>query len=234
MKKVLLFILLIPLFVVLSYLIFQTVLKYNSSSINSYVSKNVLKNSNFKEGFKNWKHDEGIIITNINNVTSVLEVGSGKNLKRFYQDINVVSGKVYRLRFNLTAKKSGALVICRDNFTSKEEYLVCEGKNDNKTYVWNIKPKRTGKNSIYFACNKEGQYYFSKIQLLDNEVVDKFKAYKLIFFIIVLALILQTIVFLLKFNITFAIFLPKNLSLKKSLSSFPKSVFILPSNKRGL
>lgn len=157
---------LFPVCVLISTLICHTILKFNATNFSNFISGNFLLNSNFEEGFKNWSCDNGISLTNINGRAYVHTAASDGIKTRFYQQINVISGNVYRLKFDVKGKQNGAYCIYRDLKTNKEEYTWCKGENgEEKSYIWDIKPLRTGKNCIYFSANKQGDYYFTKISL---------------------------------------------------------------------
>ena len=177
MRRIIIASIYLPVYIILGSIVFNTILKYNSSDLLYFVSGNVLLDSNFNEGFKYWGHDNGITITNINSkryVSSKID----KSRKQFYQDISVVSGKVYRLKFTLKGNQSGAFAIYRDSLTGDEEYLFCNGNKKSQKYLWDIKSIRTGKNTIYFTMNQIGDYLFSDIQLLDSDIIDREKVIK--------------------------------------------------------
>lgn len=168
-NKLLTALVLFPIILALNYWILNIILQSKSTSIKNIISGNILTNSDFKEGLKYWVCDKGVSLTNIGNQVYVHVVGRDKLQTRFMQNIDVVSGIVYQLKFDLTGKQNGAFPIYRDTKTGKEEYIFCGG-NDNakKRYTWKIKPKRTGRNFLFFSTCQDGDYFYSNITLSDS------------------------------------------------------------------
>ena len=162
------FIILFSVSLVLSIFFVNMFLKLNSTNFRDFSSGNILLNSDFKDGFKHWKCDNRVSLTNMNNKVFVHTEGVDKRQTRFWQDIEVVSGKVYRLKFDLKGKQDGAFAIYRNVKTGKEEYLFCKGDESLKHYLWEFEPIRTGRDTIYLSTNQKGDYYFSDALLYDK------------------------------------------------------------------
>lgn len=203
MKRIAIFLLIYGISLFLSISVISLTLKYNSTSFKDFTAGNVLKNSDFKNGFKEWKYQDNISITNIDRKASVHIKGSNNKQTRFQQDIEVVSGQVYCVQFRLKGLQTGAFAIRRDLKTTKEEYLYCTGKANEKTYTWEINPIRTGKNTIYFSAYKEGDYYFSDIKVVNKSIKDPFKVLLLVSITILSSIILSVILFFINKRIVF-------------------------------
>ena len=200
---------------ILSTFVVNIVLKLRSTNFTDFISGNMFLNSDFKNGFKYWNIDNGISLTNVKNKIFVHTEGIEKKQTRFWQDINVESGKVYSLKFELKGKQTGAFGIYRDIKTGKEEYIWCN-ENDmdglSKSYTWNIKPIRSGKNTIYLSTNKEGNYFFSNISICNIDTKCHKTVLILVFGVILFSFPLLLFFYLIFFkpnlyNIAFATFI---------------------------
>lgn len=181
----------------LSIAIVQIGINHDLFGLKRYISKNIIENSNFKKGLKDWNYKEGVDITNLFNDVYVHIKGKDKVQTRFWQDIDVVSGKTYRLQFNLNGNNQGAFVIYRDIIKETEDYFVCDTKvNHENPYFWDIKPNRTGKNRIYFSTIQTGDFFFSNIKLFSDEIIYPR-------FIIIITLIVIVIMIFLSFSLRF-------------------------------
>ena len=203
-NKVITFLILLPISLVLSVLFISSFLKLNSTNLKDFISGNILINSNFKEGLKYWRFDNRVSLTNIENKIYAHVKGINQKQTRFWQDIEVVSGRVYRLKFDLKGKQTGAFAIYRDNKTGKESYIWC--KDDSKTkksYSWEIIPDRTGKNTVYLSTNLEGDYYYSNIRLLTYLKKDFHKSTILVVSIFLITVFLCLMLSLVRYNIIF-------------------------------
>lgn len=162
--------------------------------------KNLMVNADFKEGLKGWEHHEGISVITSNSFNYVCIENNSKQQVRIWQSINVISGKTYRLTFNLTGPDKGAFAIYRNAKSGKEQYVWCNGKNNHKYYSLNVKPTRSGKDLFYLSTNGTGKYFFSNVKLKQNKSYVK----NVCLFIAVLGIILSSIL-LLRFNTYFFI-----------------------------
>ena len=134
-------------------------------NIYKIFSEDLIKNGNFRKKIKYWHFDKNSITTNIGNQIYACISNKSTTQNRIWQDINVISGQIYHLTFEVYGQQEGAFAIYRDIKTGKEKYLLCSGKSGEKTYVWDIKPNNTGKSSIFLSTNKPGKYYFTNINL---------------------------------------------------------------------
>lgn len=157
-------------------------------------------NADFKDGLKGWEYHEGISVITSNPFNYVCIENDSKKQVRIWQSINVISGKTYRLTFNLTGPDKGAFAIYRNAKSGKEQYVWCSGKNNQKYYSLDVKPIRSGKDIYYLSTNVRGKYFYSNIKLKE----DKSNVKNIYLFIAVLGLIL-TLTLLLRFNTFFFI-----------------------------
>ena len=205
-NKIINILIVIPISLLICFVILKAILKYNNTNIRDFTSGDILLNSDFKNEFENWRYGDGIFLTNINNKIYVHTIGINEKQTRFWQGIEVVSGMVYCLKFNLKGKQNGAFAICRDIQSGNEKYLWCNGDNGiEKSYSWDIVPSFTGKQSIYLSTNKEGDYYFSDIKLYSNLKRDFYKTTILILILLISSIILAFIVYNLNSNFVFAL-----------------------------
>ncbi len=170
MKKVVLIIVSFLAFVVAVLLLAAT-----SKSNNQFIEKlavatgvrteNLITNPNFDENFKAWKHDRNVSLINTNGVKYIRIEGNDKNQTRLWQDLNLTTGKYYKLKFNVISKGIGAFIIYYDPNIKKEKYLWINRGKDIQTYYWDIQPKSTGIKSLYFSTNKEGVFYYFNISM---------------------------------------------------------------------
>lgn len=188
-RKIIITIIYLPCCLLLSTLIICTYFKLNSHNIKDYLNGNILLNSNFHEGFKYWHCDNGVSLTSISDKLYVHLVLESQKQVRFYQEISVISGKVYRLKFNVYGKQDGAFAIYRDQRSGKEIYKWCKGETETeKQYNWDFKPEKTGKNTIYLSTNKKGDYYFSDISLIDCTINSNIQSLFLLFVLLAFSL----------------------------------------------
>ena len=113
------------------------------SEIVGLKSNNLLTNADFKEGLKGWRRDENVTLQETNGTKYVCINNVGKGQARFWQNINVISGKTYRLSFKVTSPHDGAFTILRNVKTGQETYNWCNGINNNQKFVWTIKSNST-------------------------------------------------------------------------------------------
>lgn len=185
----------ISVLVFISGIVTYTLLYIKSNSLSDFVSGNILLNSDFRNNFNSWNFDGNCTLTNINKINT-LSVICDKNKKiRLWQDFNVISGQIYNLKFDLLGKQSGVFVIFRDNTTGNEEYLWCKGTENQKSYNWNIKTKKSGRRSIYFIIYQVGNYYFTNISLCNKQI-----KLKNIISVIILNLLIILIILLVVFK----------------------------------
>ena len=156
------------------------------------LSKNLLPNGDFGEWEKGWTYDKGVTITRTN---ACIQANPQKQV-RLWQTVNVVSGKTYRLTFNLNGPTSGAFAIFRDDKTEKETYIYCTGKNENKQYSFEFVPKNTGESRVFLSTQGEGTFYYSNVELRKNN-----KTLRIVYIIIPVLILL----FLVRSDLSFFI-----------------------------
>ena len=200
LRKIFILITCVAISAILHVIVVYELFELNSTSFEDYFSKNILINSNFKNGFDNWKHDSGVCVTNIRFKSCVFTKNSNNKQTRFWQDVNVVSGKTYRLKFDLKANQNGAFAIFRDDVINSERYKFCDKTNSMySTYILDVEIKRTGVNTIYLSTKNKGDFFFKNILFLDHEIVDHEKL--LIFLTItILSIVLFSLLLLLLFS----------------------------------
>lgn len=163
-------------------------------------SKNLFTNSDFQNKFKGWNFNKGVSLIETNGIKLLRIENSGEGQNRIWQNINVITGKNYKLTYTLNSDEDGAFTIYRDTKSGKEKYQFCTEKNNNRRYSWTIKSNTTAKNTIYFSTSKSGVYYFSDISL--NEInFPLSNAYR----IISITILLLVILLLIKYNLAFGI-----------------------------
>ena len=196
-NKIIVTLLFFPILLCLSFWMLNVLFELKSTNIKNFVSGSVLFNPDFKDGFKCWNLNEGISITNINNETYIHVKGNKKQQTRFWQDINVTSGKVYSLEFYIKGKQSGAFVTYRERQTGDEKYLYCKwkGENDEKKFTWDINTISGGNNIIRFAVYEDGDYYFKGISLCEKGNKNILKLVLVIAFIFLLSFLISLIIF---------------------------------------
>lgn len=125
------------------------------------LSRNLLQNGDFKARDNSWKHDKGVTITGTNACVQA------NNIKqtRLWQYVNIVSGKTYRLSFDLNGPSKGAFAIFRDDAANKETFFYCDGKNENNRYAFDFVPQNIGKSRIFLSTRGEGTFYYSNVEL---------------------------------------------------------------------
>ena len=172
------------------------------SEIVGLKSNNLLTNADFKEGLKGWRRDENVTLQETNGTKYVCINNVGKGQARIWQNINVVSGKTYRLSFKVTSPHDGAFTILRNVKTGKETYNWCNGINNNQKYVLTIKSKSTGNEEIYFSTLQKGNYCFCDISIEQCNVF-----LTLLYRTIAFSLLLLALSFLIIFAFSFKSFL---------------------------
>jgi hypothetical protein len=125
------------------------------------LSRNLLQNGDFKAGDNSWKHDKGVTI----NGTNACVLANPIKQTRLWQYVNVVSGKTYRLSFDLNGPSKGAFAIFRDDAANKETFFYCNGKNENNRYAFEFVPQNIGKSRIFLSTRGEGTFYYSNVEL---------------------------------------------------------------------
>lgn len=134
--------------------------------------ENILKDGTFEQGLTYWKSDAAIIFTNIND-KSYCYVKGDSNQIRIYQSINVETGFVYRLSFDLkSSKNSGAYVVYRDDRVEKEEYFYCNKPAGDNHYEWEFSPLSSGPARIALSTYLKGDFYFSNVSLVSQKIHD--------------------------------------------------------------
>ena len=163
-------------------------------------SKNLLKNSNFQNDLKGWNFNNGVSLIETNGIKLLRIENSGEGQNRIWKNINVITGKTYKLTYTLNSNEDGAFIIYRDTKSGEEQYQWCARKNNNRRYSWTFKSSNTAKNTIYFTTRNRGVFYFSDISL--NEInISLSKVYR----IISVSILLLIILFLIKYNLAFGI-----------------------------
>ncbi len=163
-------------------------------------SKNLLTNSNFQNDFKGWNFNNGVSLIETNGIKLLRIENSGEGQNRIWKNVNVITGKTYKLTYTLNSDEDGAFIIYRDTKSGEEQYQWCARKNNNRRYSWTFKSSNTAKNTIYFTTRNRGVFYFSDISL--NEInISLSKVYRIISVTILLLIIL----FLIKYNLVFGI-----------------------------
>lgn len=131
---------------------------------NNYKSS-LIKNGCFTNHFSSWDSKDNVILTNIDQFTcAYLKCLDGKR-KRFSQNVNVISGEVYVLKFDLSSKTDGAYINLRDMKTGFEQYYWLKANKSKRSYKWEFVPRMTGKSTVYFTAEGKGEYFFSNISL---------------------------------------------------------------------
>ena len=172
------------------------------SEIVGLKSNNLLTNADFKEGLKGWRRDENVTLQETNGTKYVCINNVGKGQARFWQNINVISGKTYRLSFKVTSPHDGAFTILRNVKTGQETYNWCNGINNNQKFVWTIKSNSTGNEEIYFSTLQKGNYCFCDISIEQCNVF-----LILLYRILAFSLLLLALSFLIIFVFSFKSFL---------------------------
>ena len=131
-------------------------------------SPNLLVNSDFDDGLKSWKFTDKVSVIKTNGLNYVCIEGDEKKQKRIWQNVNVISGKTYRLTFKLSGPSQGAFCIFRDNETGKERYIWCTGQNRNKKYLWEINPTKSGEMLIFLSTSSKGTYCYSDVKFAES------------------------------------------------------------------
>jgi hypothetical protein len=186
----------------LAFVVAVLLLAATSKSNNQFIEKlavatgvrteNLITNPNFDENFKAWKHDRNVSLINTNGVKYIRIEGNDKNQTRLWQDLNLTTGKYYKLKFNVISKGIGAFIIYYDPNIKKEKYLWINRGKDIQTYYWDIQPKSTGIKSLYFSTNKEGVFYYFNISMygINEELIKIYKLISLFIFLCIATLIL--------------------------------------------
>ena len=130
--------------------------------------KNIILNGNFKDGLKEWSYTDSVDLFETNGINAVCISGSEGKQKRIWQTINVVSGKTYRLSFDLVGPSKGAFSIFRDIETGKEIYYWCNSTNKKRRFMWNIKANKSGKHIVFLSTSKTGKFYYSDISFVES------------------------------------------------------------------
>ena len=134
--------------------------------------ENILKDGTFEQGLTYWKSDAAIIFTNIND-KSYCYVKGNSNQIRIYQSINVETGFVYKLSFDLkTDKNHGAFIIYRDDRVEKEEYFYCNKPAGDSHYEWKFSALSSGPARIALSTYSKGDFYFSNVSLVSEKAHD--------------------------------------------------------------
>jgi len=143
---------------------------------------NILKDGMFENGLTDWKTNDDIVFTNINNKSYCLIKGGSKQ-RRLYQSIKVSKDVIYRFSFDLkTNKNQGAFVIFRDDRTKSEKYFYCNKPAGENHFEWEFFPFSSGTARIALSAYSGGEFYFSNASLIP------INAYKRHFYGIVVAL----------------------------------------------
>ena len=161
---------------------------------SNVVFKNMIRNSDFKDNLNYWMcdNDKGITITNIDNKVYAHIKGPQKWQRRMWQDVNLISGKTYRLTFELKGQQKGAFIILKDHKNGKEQYKFCGGNQESSKYSWDILPNRSGKYSLFLSTQSKGDFYYTSIKLCayNSNTIMVIKIFGLILVIIIVTLLL--------------------------------------------
>lgn len=137
----------------------------NDNKTNLVYQTEIFKNTDFKDGFKYWKTEGSVCLTNINSNVYACISHDGNQKARFYQTINAISGQIYRLSFDLFSNTKGAFIICRSHIGGLEKYFWCKKPVGHRHYCWEFVCSKSGKNTIYFTCDNKGEFFYSNVSL---------------------------------------------------------------------
>ena len=159
------------------------------AEITGVKSKNLFVNADFKEGFKGWETDDNIQIVESNGTKCVCLKGRSDRVK-IYQRVNVISGKKYRLTFNLSGSEDKAAAIYYDYKLKKYHFKGFNEVSSNSKYIWEIIPDFTTNTPFYFSIKGEGVCTYSNISLrtTNDDLKERISYYALRFLILLLVL----------------------------------------------
>ena len=162
-------------------------------------SNNLLVNADFKNGFDYWKHDGNSTIIETNNLKFVCIKSNGEKQFKIFQDVNVVSGKIYKLSLIYSGPSKGGLAIYTDQL-NKGKRFSCKNKDNKEFCTETFSPIVTGKGFFSLLSNGEGNFCYSKISLKKINT-DLFIIYRTLF---ILAILITTIIVIKEFHLTFS------------------------------
>lgn len=168
----------------------------NLAEITFIKSRNLLVNHNFENDLNDWFHTDNIDVLETNNFKCICIQGDDKSRKSFGQNVNVVSGKTYKISFRLYGPRSGAYVL-----TNGKTQLLCYGNNKFKLYENEFKSNNNNV-KLLFSTNKKGNYIFSDIKFYETRVY-LIVIYRIISITIILFLFLYF--YIIRTNFTFTI-----------------------------
>ena len=128
---------------------------------------NLFVNSDFSEGLKGWFFTKDVNVIEEEGRKCVELLGQEKEQIRIWQNINTISGHVYRLNFKVKALQNIAFVIFRDTITGKEKYWYIDPVEDWTKNSKSFESKHDGNYRFYLSCQGKGEFYYSDITLID-------------------------------------------------------------------
>ena len=185
---------------ILSIVALNYILKFNSTNLKDFISGNILLNSDFQDDFKCWNHSNNVKLIETNGTRCVYINNENATQARLWQEINIISGRVYRMTFTLSGSNHGASAILQYSKTGKQLFFNCDGNNDNKKYCWEIKPTITERSKLFLYTSKKGTFCFSNISLHDDDCSALIRIIIILVGVLVLTFIFGLILFVVLFG----------------------------------
>jgi hypothetical protein len=145
----------------------DTILEDAIQPIAEKERENLFLNSDFSEGLNNWSYDENVNFFQEDGKNHIEITGSKDKQTRIWQNINTISGHVYRLSFKAKGQKYSSFAIFRDNAKCEERYLFTEPSDRWKGYQKDFPSFKNGDYEVFLSCQGKGVFYFSDISVVD-------------------------------------------------------------------
>ena len=139
----------------------------NIETAREQIPVNILVNSDFSDGLKGWRSTKGVSVIEEEGRNCVEFLGQENDQVRIWQNINTISGHVYKLTFKVKALQKTAFAIFRDTVSGEEKYFSIDPLDDWNKKSKSFESKHDGNYSIYLSCRGKGKFYYSDITLID-------------------------------------------------------------------